>query len=128
MMLIVGHFCIRGFAGIAKVPKRLLFPAVLVLCFYGCYAISSNMFDVLAMTCIGGLGYLMRCWNIPVAPFLIAYVLGPLLEDNLRRSLLMSNGSYDIFLRSPICWFFWGMFVVALFYIYRQHRRDAARN
>jgi putative tricarboxylic transport membrane protein len=127
MMLFVGHFCIRSFAGITRIPKRILFPGVLVLCFYGCYAINSSMFDVLVMTCVGGLGYLMRCWQVPVAPFLIAFVLGPLLEDNLRRSLLMSDGSYAIFLRSPICWFFIAMFFVALFYIYKQYQRNAAR-
>jgi len=127
MMLLVGHFCIRSFAGITKIPKRILFPAVLVLCFYGCYAINNSMFDVLVMTCIGGLGYLMNCWKIPVAPFVIAFVLGPLLEDNLRRSLLMSDGSYAIFLRSPICWFFGAMFFVALFYVYRQRRAERKR-
>ncbi|MCL2122448.1 MAG: tripartite tricarboxylate transporter permease, partial [Desulfovibrionaceae bacterium] len=120
MMLVVGHYCIRSFAGITNIPKRILFPAVLVLCCYGCYAINSSVFDVLVMICVGGIGYLMRCWKIPAAPFLIAYVLGPLLEDNLRRSLLMSNGSYAIFMRSPICWFFIVMFFVALYYIYRQ--------
>jgi len=52
----------------------------------------------------------------------IAYVLGPMLEDNLRRSRLMSGGSYTIFMRSPICWFFIAMFFVALYYIYKQQR------
>jgi len=122
MMLITGHFCIRAFAGISKIPKRLLFPAVLVLCVYGCYAINNSMFDVLVMIFVGGLGYIMKCWNIPAAPFVIAYVLGPMLEDNLRRSLLMSGGSYTIFMRSPICWFFIAMFFVALYYIYKQQR------
>jgi putative tricarboxylic transport membrane protein len=126
MMLLVGHYCIRFFAGITKIPKRLLFPAVLLLCFYGCYAINSSLFDVATMTCIGFLGYAMNCWKIPAAPFVIAFVLGPLLEDNMRRSLLMSDGSYAIFLRSPICWFFAVMFFVAIFYIYKQ-RRVAAR-
>jgi putative tricarboxylic transport membrane protein len=122
MMLITGYFCIRGFSYVTRVPRRILFPAVLVLCVYGCYAINNSLFDVLVMICIGGLGYIMKCWSIPPAPFVIAYVLGPLLEDNLRRSLLMSDGSYAIFLRSSICWFFIAMFFVALYYIYKQQR------
>jgi putative tricarboxylic transport membrane protein len=52
---------------------------------------------------------------------------GPLLEDNPRRSLLMSGGSYSIFLRSPICWFFLAMFFVAIYYIYKQQLRAAQR-
>ena len=127
MMLVTGHFCIRAFAGITRIPKRLLFPAVLVLCVYGCYAINNSLFDVLVMTCFGALGYLMKCWKVPAAPFVIAFILGPILEDNLRRSLLMSDGSYAIFLRSPICWFFWAMFFAALLYIYRQQRAPRRR-
>lgn len=123
MMFITGYFCIRGFAQVANVPKRILFPAVLVLCFYGCYAINNSMFDVLIMVVMGCLGYGMRCWKIPAAPFLIAFILGPMLEDNLRRSLLMSDGSYMIFLRSPICWFFIALFFISLAYIYKRQRK-----
>ncbi len=126
MMLVTGYFCIRFFSKVTDIPKRILFPAVLVLCFYGCYAINNSMFDVLVMLLVGVLGYTMRCWKIPAAPFLIAFILGPMLEDNLRRSLLMSDGSYLIFMRSPICWFFIAAFFLSLFYIYRQNRRTAA--
>ena len=122
MMLITGYFSIRIFAKISRIPRRLLFPAVLVLCVYGCYAVNNSIFDVLAMIFIGGLGYIMKLWKIPAAPFVIAYVLGPMLEDNLRRSLLMSDGSYAIFMRSPICWFFIAMFFITLYYIYKQQR------
>jgi putative tricarboxylic transport membrane protein len=126
MMLVTGYFCIRFFCKVTDIPKRILFPAVLVLCFYGCYAINNSLFDVLVMLLIGGLGYIMRCWKIPAAPFLIAFILGPMLEDNLRRSLLMSDGSWMIFLRSPICWFFIAAFLLSLVYIYRQKCRTAA--
>ena len=120
MMFITGYLCIRGFSKVANIPKRILFPAVLVLCFYGCYAINNSMFDVGVMLIMGCLGYTMRCLKIPAAPFLIAFILGPMLEDNLRRSLLMSDGSYMIFLRSPICWFFILLFLVSMFYIYKR--------
>lgn len=120
MMFVTGYLCIRGFSKVANVPKRILFPAVLVLCFYGCFAINNSMFDVGVMLAMGVLGYTMRCMKVPAAPYLIAFILGPMLEDNLRRSLLMSDGSYMIFLRSPICWFFIILFLISMFYIYKR--------
>ena len=120
MMLVTGYFCIRAFARVADIPKRILFPAVLVLCFYGCYAINNSMFDIAVMIIMGGLGYLFKCWKIPAAPFLIAFILGPMLEDNLRRALLMSDGSYAIFFRSPICIIFIGMFILSMFWVIRR--------
>lgn len=61
--------------------------------------------------------------NIPAAPFLIAFVLGPLLEDNFRRSLLLSHGSLDIFVCNEICWIFWCLTVIAVVLIIRRQRR-----
>ena len=61
--------------------------------------------------------------NIPAAPFLIAFVLGPLLEDNFRQSLLLSHGSLDIFVRNEICWIFWCLTVVAVVLIIRRQRK-----
>lgn len=122
LMLIAGYFCIKTFVKVSNVPKRILFPVVLVFCVYGCFAINNSMFDVMIMMLLGCVGYAMRCMKIPAAPFLIAFILGPLLEDNLRRSLLMSDGSYLIFTRSPICWVFIGLLVLSLVYIYRRQK------
>jgi putative tricarboxylic transport membrane protein len=58
--------------------------------------------------------------KIPAAPFLIAFILGPMLEDNFRQSLLMSRGSWTIFFSSPICWFFWSLIVVFVFVLVRR--------
>jgi len=52
--------------------------------------------------------------NIPSAPFLIAFILGPMLEDSFRQSLLISGGSYSIFFSTPICWFFWILTVIII--------------
>ena len=59
-------------------------------------------------------GFLMLRLNIPAAPFLIAFILGPLLEDNFRQSLLLSKGDYGIFFASPICWIFWVLTCIAV--------------
>ena len=105
-MLAAGLASIRFFSKITSIPKHILLPGILVLCAYGSYTVNSSLFDVLVMLTMGILGYLMLLFRFPAAPFLIAFILGPMFEDNLRRSMLLSHGSFLIFFRSPICWFF----------------------
>lgn len=124
MMFIMGKACIRGFAKIADVPKQILFPVVLVLCFYGSYAVNNSMFDVLSAVFMGVLGYFMLRLGIPEAPFLIAFILGPMFEDNLRRSLLLSSGSPAIFFRSSICIFFMGLTVLSIALLVRRNLKQ----
>ena len=113
-LLLIGKLSIRLISRIADVPHRLLFPIVLVLCVYGAYAINNTIFDVSVMFLMGAVGYLMLRLSIPAAPFLIAFILGPLLEDNFRQSLLLSKGDYSIFFSSTICWIFWGLTLVTV--------------
>ncbi len=124
MMFIMGKLCIRGFAKIADVPKQILFPVVLVLCFYGSYAVNNSMFDVLSAVFMGVLGYTMLKFGIPEAPFLIAFILGPMFEDNLRRSLLLSSGSLKIFFSSGICIFFLGLTVLSIALMVRRNLKQ----
>ncbi|MEZ5729943.1 MAG: tripartite tricarboxylate transporter permease [Burkholderiaceae bacterium] len=114
LLLAVGSVAIRGFRYVADVPRSLLFPSVLVLCIFGVYAVNNSLFDVALMFVMGWFGYLLRVIAVPAAPFLVAYILGPLLEDNFRQSMLMSQGSMGILFRSPITWFFWGVTVLTL--------------
>ena len=93
----VGKTFIRLISRIADIPHRILFPVVLVLCVFGAYAVNNTIFDVTVMFVMGLLGFSMLKLQIPAAPFLIAFILGPMLEDNFRQSLLMSRGSWTIF-------------------------------
>jgi len=113
-LLIFGAVAIRAFRRIAEIPKSVLMPGVLVLCAYGSFAINNSLFDVLVMMCVGILGYGMYLTNVPVAPFLIAFILGPQLEDNFRQAMLMSQTNLDIFFRSTITWVFWGLTVLSI--------------
>jgi len=106
-LFVVGKLSIRMIAKIADIPQRILFPVVLILCVFGAYAINNTIFDVLVMFLMGIVGFGMLRLGIPAAPFLIAFILGPLLEDNFRQSLLLGRGDWSIFFRSGICWFFW---------------------
>ena len=86
-LLIVGKLSIRAISRIADVPRQRLYPIVLVLCVFGAYAVNNTIFDIGVMFLMGALGYIMLKLSIPAAPFLIAFILGPLLEDNFRQSL-----------------------------------------
>lgn len=119
LLLIVGGLAIRGFKPVADIPKRILMPIVLVLCIYGVFAVNNNIFDVGVMFVMGWVGFFMSRYHIPAAPFLIAFILGPLLEDNFRKSMLMSGGSPDVLLRGPITWFFWTLTLIAVVAIAR---------
>ena len=113
-LLVVGKISIRLISKIADVPHRILFPIVLVLCIYGAYAINNTIYDVGVMFLMGGLGFIMLKLKIPAAPFLIAFILGPLFEDNFRQALLISKGSYAIFFSSGICLFFWTLTIISI--------------
>jgi len=125
-LFIVGSVAIKGFRFVADVPKRILMPAVLILCIYGVFAVNNNTFDVGVMFAMGWVGYAMMRYRIPAAPFLIAFILGPLLEDNFRQSMLMSGSDPSILLRGPITWFFWAMTLLTVAAIGRAIARKQA--
>lgn len=122
-LLIVGKLSIRLISRIADIPHRILFPIVLVLCVFGAYAVNNTIFDVGVMFTMGFIGFGMLSLKIPAAPFLIAFILGPLLEDNFRQSLLLAKGSWTIFFSSPICWLFWSLTVIAVTVLLRRNMR-----
>ena len=123
-LLIVGKLGIKYLARIAEIPNSFLYPVVLVLCIFGAYAIGNTMFDVLIMLLMGLLGYFMLKLDMPAAPFLIAFILGPMLEDSFRQSLSLSKGDFSIFLQSGITWLFLGLTVLSLFLTIRRNLKD----
>lgn len=126
-LLIIGGASIKLFKNIADVPKSIMLPTILVLCVFGGYAVNNSIFDLLVMFTLGALGYAMLRLHLPAAPFLIAFVLGPLLEDNFRQSMLMSGGSLDVLFRSPITWVFWALTISTVFFITKTRIKDRKR-
>lgn len=102
MLLILNLPLIGLWVKILKVPYRILFPFLLVLCIIGSYSINSSKFDVFIMFIFGIIGYLFKKFDYEPAPLVMAFVLGPILENSLRQSLLISGGSMLIFLTKPI--------------------------
>ncbi|MEG9862222.1 MAG: tripartite tricarboxylate transporter permease [Parvularculales bacterium] len=108
-LFLVGKGSIRTISKLSNISNDILYPVVLVLCIFGAYAINNNTFDILVMALMSIFGFLLLRLKIPAAPFLIAFILGPLLEDSFRQSLLLSRGDYQIFFRSYICIVFWAL-------------------
>lgn len=125
VLFIMGRMAISAFGRIAEIPSSFLMPVVLVLCAYGAFGVNNSLFDVGVMMVMGVVGYTMFRLAIPAAPFVIAFVLGPMLEDNLRRSLLLSNGDPSIFLRSGISVFFLALALLSVIVILRGQVKRA---
>jgi len=87
---------------VLKIPYRILFPLILLFCLIGTYAVNNSIFDLYVMILFGGVGYLMRKFGYEGAPLILAVVLGPMLENALRQSLIISQGSFMIFFNRPI--------------------------
>jgi putative tricarboxylic transport membrane protein len=102
MLLILNVPLIALFISILRIPYSYLASLIMVFCFVGAYSINNNIFDVVAMTFFGLVGYLLRKSGLDAAPLLLAFVLGPVMETSLRQSLTISNGSGMIFLSRPI--------------------------
>jgi putative tricarboxylic transport membrane protein len=123
-LFIIGKCSIKAISRISEVPNSLLYPIVVVLCLYGTFAINNSTFDILVMLLMGILGYLMMVFKFPAAPFLIAFILGPLLEDNFRQAMILSEGGLGILIRSPICWFFWALTAVSIFLLIKSKQKN----
>ena len=93
--LVLGHGLIRMCKHVVTVPKRLLFPAVLVVASAGAYALRGSIFDIQLVFIFGILGYLMIKCDIPTVPMLIGFILIPILEENLRITILLGS-SHDL--------------------------------
>ncbi len=103
IMLLILNLPLIGFwVQLLKVPYKVLFPLILLFCLIGAYSINNNTFDVAIMLLFGVMGYLMRKYKYEGAPLVLAFVLGPLFENSLRQSLLISDGSFLIFFKRPI--------------------------
>ena len=93
MLLILNMPLIGMWVQVLRVPYNVLFPLILMFCIVGVFSSGSAVFDVFVMTIFGVLGYLMRKFGYEPAPLVLAFVLGPLLENNLRKGLIMSQAS-----------------------------------
>src|SRR5262249_14126679 len=103
MMLVVINLPLVGlWVSLLRVPSRLLYPALLVFCYIGIYSINNAPADVIIAAVFGIIGYLLVKHEFEPAPMILGFVLGPLMEENLRRAMLIARGVATIFLTRPI--------------------------
>jgi len=116
MLLVLNLPLIGLWVQVLKVPYRLLFPLILLFCLIGAYSLSSTTFDILIMVVFGMIGYWMKKTDYEGAPLVLALVLGNLFENALRQSLMLSDGSFLIFLSRPIAAIFLWIAVALLLF------------
>lgn len=102
VLLVLGILLVPFFVHLLRIPNASLVPTILILCAVGTFALQSSTFDLWVMFGFGLLGVLMRRAAYPLAPVVIGTILGPIVENNLRRSLLISREGYWIFVDRPI--------------------------
>jgi putative tricarboxylic transport membrane protein len=102
MLVIINLPLIGIWVRLLRVPYRYLFPAILVFCCIGVYSLNNSPTEVVIMVVFGLLGYVFTKTGCEGAPFLLGFILGPLMEENLRRAMLIARGNPMVFLNRPI--------------------------
>ncbi|MGB3388526.1 MAG: tripartite tricarboxylate transporter permease [Pseudaminobacter sp.] len=102
MLVIINLPLIGVWVSLLKIPYRLFYPAILVFCCIGAYSVNNNVFDIYVMIFFGVLGYVFMKWKAEPAPLILAFVLGPLIEEHFRRAMLLSLGDPTTFVSRPI--------------------------
>ncbi|SMP44047.1 tripartite tricarboxylate transporter permease [Anoxynatronum buryatiense] len=114
-MLLVGLFAGKYFAKVASVYDGILIPIIFGLSVIGSYSIYNRLFDVWVMLIFGIVGYFIKKFDLNAAAIVLALILGPIGEAGLRRALILSRGSYEIFFRSTVSLVLIGMSLLSLF-------------
>lgn len=102
MLLILNLPLVKVFAKIIQTPKQFLIPIIIAISIFGVYAVQVSTNDLLLLLGCGILGYFLSKNDYPIAPLVLGLVLGPMVENNLRRALTISNGDFSIFISRPI--------------------------
>ena len=103
LMLVILNLPLIGiWIKLLTVPYRILYPAILVFCCIGLYTLNNNNFDVYMAVGFGALGYVFYKLQCEPAPLLLGFILGPMMEENLRRALLLSRGDWSTFITRPL--------------------------
>jgi putative tricarboxylic transport membrane protein len=128
--LIVGMAGVKIFAKVISIERKLLIPAIMVLSLVGAYAINQNLFDVFLAIILGAVGYLLQKYEFPLSPILLALILGPMSESNLRRFMQIDDGRFWKLFTKPICVIFIvlavGSLVTSVINQWKINKREAA--
>jgi putative tricarboxylic transport membrane protein len=102
MLLVLNIPLIGLWVKLLQIPYRMLYPGILLFVCLGVYSINNNVFDIYLVVVFGAIGYVMVLLKFEPAPLVLGFVLGPLMEENLRRAMLLSRGDALVFFQRPI--------------------------
>ena len=102
MLIILNLPLIGMWIKLLTVPYRFLFPAIVLFCAIGVYSTNNNTFDIWLVAIFGVIGYWFIKIGAEPAPLLLGFILGPMMEENLRRALLLSRGDWSVFVTRPL--------------------------
>jgi len=124
---VLGACGVRFFAKVIGIDKRMLLPIIFVLSLVGSFSMRNSFFDVFLTLGFGVVGYLLQRYGFPLAPILLALILGPMAESNLRRMLVISQGDPAVFLTHPIAMTLFVLAAISIGLAYVSQRKTAAR-
>ena len=101
-LLLLNVPLVRYWLSVFKIPYNVLFPAILFFCCIGTYSVNNNLDDIFVTAAFGFGGYLFMRLDMDAAPLMLGFILGPMLEENFRRAMLLSRGDLSAFLTRPI--------------------------
>lgn len=119
-MIIMMYGGMRGFVRLLSVSKSILMPTIMILCCVGAFSNNNRAFDIIMLGVFGIYGMLLQKFDFPVTPLIIGYIVGPIAEQNLRRALILSEGSILPMFQRPIAIFF---LVLAAISVYLSVRK-----
>lgn len=123
-MLIFERGCLKGFVKLLDIPKHLLLPIIMVCCVVGAYSSNSRIYDVWCVLAFGLMGLLFKKLKVPTTPLIIGFILGKMAEENLRRALMASAGSWMVFLTRPISLAFLVVAVISVVMTLKKSREN----
>jgi putative tricarboxylic transport membrane protein len=126
--LIVVLTTVPWWAAILRIPFSVIAPVIVVICAIGAYTVNSSMFDVVMMLVFGVVGYLFKKLRYPLAPLVLALVLGKMAESSFRQAMLLSDGSVSIFWSNPLVASIAGLAIVLLLWPLWGALKDMARS
>lgn len=127
-MLFIEFYGLRVFAALLKIPKHYLLPGIFLFCVIGAFGIGNRLFDVWTVLLFGILGFAFHKVDIPASPFILGFIIGPLMETNLRRGLMFSQGDYTLFLTEPISALFLVAALVSITLTVRKNIKNAKKS
>ena len=131
-LLILNVPLVRYWLSVFRIPYSVLFPSILFFCCIGTYSVNNNLDDIFVTAAFGLIGYIFMRLDLDAAPLLLGFILGPMLEENFRRALLLSHGGFGVFFTRPISGTllgFIGIFVVwQVAAFFREARKATTRH